>query len=418
MSLYSSNLIILFPVGCCLYIAMRLADARADSQSGNATRAIIYTLVSLMVSLSIAGLLLRVGPLNLLWFVGFSVVGGIVLAKSLVVGRTAMLLSFISMNENSHPARMASDFARLNSGSVSRRAKKLRRELATGKNLITALESTRIPKTEHEILWCRLVGKYGPTASQELPSILHPLKIQTEIERLMARLMVLPWLLQGVPIVIAILVYVLPTIQELAALMNLNNARSTPWVAMLDQTMEFPLNLAFSALALLGLALSGLIVLLVAIPQLVHVFPFRVFFSAYHRANGLIGLTAAGRRESDLSEACRVASQLVPSAHFSRRFEIAADRLAEGASPQLALTQSYVLTKHEAMFMQNSITAGSLAWGLEQIAVAQTEQMLRRLSVFIQAAVVLLVLVFAALYGFISYVVMHFISQTILQVAQ
>jgi hypothetical protein len=418
MELYSSNLIILFPVACSLYIAMRLADARAESQQSGVTRAVIYTVIGLMISISTIGLLLRISPLNLIWLVGFAVVVGIVLAKSRILGRTAMLLSFISLGESAQPMRMAADFVRLNSGIVRRRAKMLQRELALGKSVIGSLESARIPRTDHEILWCRLVSKYGFSASQELPTSLHPLTIQTEIERQLSRLLVLPWLMQGIPVVLLIIFFVMPTVRDITVEFGLPQAQTMTYVRTLNQIMSFPLNLAVSVLVLLAMVVSGFIMLVVAMPQLIHVFPIRLLFSSYHRANSLVGLTVAGRREQDLVQACRVASQLVASPDFSRRFELAAERMSGGMAPPQALAESHVLSKPEASRLVDSIHSRSLAWTLQQITLAQTQRMLRRLSGSIQVFLVGIVLLFAGLYGFLAYVLLDFISQTILQISR
>jgi hypothetical protein len=143
-----------------------------------------------------------------------------------------------------------------------------------------------------------------------------------------------------------------------------------------------------------------------------------LLFSSYHRANSLVGLTVAGRREQDLVEACRVASQLVASPHFSRRFELAAERMSGGMAPPKALAESHVLSKLEASRLVDSIHSRSLAWTLQQITLAQTQRMLRRLSGSIQVFLVGIVLLFAGLYGFLAYVMLDFISQTILQISR
>lgn len=398
---------------------MRLADARADFQSGGAFRTLLYTLVSLMISISILGLILRIGGLNVLWLMAIPLVVIILLVKSSILGRAAIFLSFIQINsnvQNGQHVRMASDFVRLNSGRLRLRARNLQRLLTTGNSLAASLESSRIARTAHEALCCRAVDRYGPRAISELPNTMQPLRIQSEVERLMSRLTVIPWLMQGILIVLLMVVSVFPTIEQVQAEFFVIQDSSLR-LSSFRGLMEFPYNVTILLMVLIGIALSACIISFLAVPQLIHIFPFRYLFHAYHRSVGLISLTIAGNYESNLQDACRVASELVPSPHFSRRLELIADRISQGKSPQTALVELFVLTRNEAAFVGTAINAHSLAWAVQQIAVAQVERMLLRFSAFTQFAIIVCVLFFAAFYGTFAYFLFGVISQMILNLS-
>lgn len=414
MSLYSSNLVILFPIASCLFIVMRLADTQIDCQRAGIFRTIIYVISSLMISLSLIGLLLRIGPVNVIWILIFPVLVAFLILRSLVLGRLAMLLSFLLSMPQSQPIHIASNFVRLNSGQVRRLARRLLRQMEQGKEWAPALQATRIAKSGHEILWCRSVAKYGQKALEELPEILHPLRVQTEIERLMARLAVLPWLYLGIPISLTIVVFLAPVFVEMASEFDMSFASTILVFVHAKQMLEGPYQLLVLLLVLLGLAISAVIMLLVTVPQLIYVAPFRFFFRAYHRTVSLLGLATAGRHEENLVDLSRIASQFVSSADHSRQLELIAQRLEQGSLPQAAFVESGVLSHREAALLEHGISSRSLAWALQEIAVAQTERMLRRLSAFTQVALVAFVMFFAVFYGLVAHAILQFISQVIL----
>jgi hypothetical protein len=400
MPLFSANWNILFPIACSLLVGLKLAEGRSGLRGSGWIWAGLHTLVYSMMAMALAGVIIRVSLINILWLLILPVFIVIMLLKSRMLGRMALFASLTSVDSPPLAQQVARDFSRFNRGWLRRRAVRFVQSSEKGMDWQQSMRHSGIAKSPFELLLCGLIGTYGKTAFAQIPTALHPLRIQGEFERIVGRLLVIPWLLLGMPVLFLIQLLLLPTFVEIFD--EFQRSLGGRWGQLF-----FPSNTAFviSAGSVLGgfwmgcLAFFFLGYAAQLVPGLLTIIPFRWLFDPYHRALCLVALAVTSRAESGIGRACEVSSQILPFPHWSSRFQHARQRLDQGASLGESLQKAKLLTPAEAQALHSALDASSLCWFLQQMAIAHTDKMLRRYSVLVQIIVVSAVVSFAALYS-------------------
>jgi type II secretory pathway component PulF len=416
MNFYTSNLAILFPLGCCLYIAMRLGDGRVDSRSGGPVRALIYLTITLLIGFSLAGILFRAGPISLIWLIGFIFLSAIVWLRSRKLNRAVLFQSITMLDGNLAQQRMAADFAQFNRGMVGKRSRLLQILLANGLSPSTAMERTKIASNFADQFSCRVLSKYGRKAEHLTQAVLQTQRIQVEVERLLGRLLPLTWLALGVVVIHAFLVFLAPTFLKIFDEFGMRLPASMLRVIELSSEFTFS-SFQYVVYWALLLIFSSLLVTMVCwiFPRLTQYPPMRWFVAPYFRSLGLTALAVASRREAEFASACRAARDLMPIPFMAERLEDVAELISQGYRPEAALLATGMLGKRESDVVARSIPSGSFAWALDQLATAATERMLRLYSIAVQLAIVSAVLTAAYFFGMLAIAVFESLAELILQ---
>lgn len=414
MNNFSSNFAILFPLGSCLYIALRLNDGQADSKEGGWVRSLLYTIASLLITFSIVGILFRFGPISLIWLIAAAFLGLLIWLKRRAINRLLLLQSFTSVSTDVARERMAVDFVEHNRWFVASRAKRFRRALAAGMKWPEAMEKAGIAKTTSEIFSCRYMAAFAPEGDRGVPASLDPFGIQAEIERLLGRLMVIPWLTLGGTIVVLVMWLIVPTLRQMMAEFDTEIPQSMQTFITFNDSMG-------SLLATLCFLLSiafGLIALIWIFPGLVLYHPFRWVARRYFGALALVSLAQSVRRQADFPQACKSAAEILPMRFIGKRMEASASLCLQGVSPDQALARTELLSAQEASLLSAAVETRSFPWALEQVAISSTERMLAFYSIAVQLLIVFLVLFLAVFFGWLAIGVIEVLSVMIEHLAR
>jgi type II secretory pathway component PulF len=415
---FSSNLAILFPLGCCLYIAMRLSDGQVDGKGGGWARALVYTVTTLLISFSFAGVLFRAGLISLVWMFVSACLCLLIWIKSQAVNRSLLLHSFASVDSNAAREQMAVDFVQRNGWLVASKAKRLRRALQAGLDWPKAMQEVGIAKTTAEIFSCRCMAEFGPNMGGSLSPSLDPLRIQSETERLLARLMLLPWSMLGFVIIPLMMWRIIPMFKAMFDEFGLVLPKSMlSFIALCDFLVQTPLDEMIFFLVFLIVVAFGCVGIVWFFPRLALMYPFRWFVRPYFRALGLTSLALSIRRESDFTKACEAAANRLPVWFIANEIRAAGGFHSQGMPPDKAIVKAGILKSGEAELLNASIKSHSFSWAIEQVAVTTMERMLQLYSVAIQLLIVITVLFFAVLFGWLAIGVIEVLTLMIQQMS-
>jgi hypothetical protein len=415
---FSSNLAILFPLGSCLYIAMRLSDGQVDGKGGGWARALVYTITTLLITFSFAGVLFRAGLISLVWMFASTFLCLLIWIKSRAINRSLLLHSFVSVNSNTARKQMAADFVQRNGWFVASRAKRFGRALEAGLDWPKAMQEVGIAKTTSEIFSCRCMAEFGPNTERSISPSLDPLRIQSEAERLLARLILLPWSMLGLIIVYLIMWMIVPTFKAMFAEFGLELPQSMQsFIALSDFAVQTSLGGLIGFLVFLFAVALGCVAVVWLFPRLALMYPFRWFVWPYFRALGLTSLAMSIRRESDFSMACKAAAKLLPVPFMAEGLQAAGGFHSQGIPPEKAIVKAGILKTDEAELLNASVKTHSFPWALEQVAVSTMERMLRGYSVAIQLLIIMVVFFFAVIFGWLAIGVIEVLSLMIQQLS-
>jgi hypothetical protein len=402
MPLFFANWNILFPIACSLFIGLRLAEARSGVRASGWLWDGLHAVVYCMMAMAFAGVIIRVSPMSVVWIVALICVAILMLLKSRMMGRMVLFSSLTFTDSPTLSLQIAQNFSRLNRGWLRHRAKFYADGLARGMNSHGSMMAAGIAKTPFEILLSGLINVYGRNMPQQLPTAIQPLRIQEEFERMMGRMFVIPWLLLGLPLVLLIRWLVWPIFPEIYAEFQLplggptGNLLLSAHPVLLTTVGSL---VAFFWVGTMAIFLFGYLGQI--FPTLLLRAPVRWLFAPYHRSLCLVALAVTSRAETQIGRACEVSSQVVPLAVWSHRFLQVGKNLDEGASLGDSLRMAQLLTPGESQMLSSAVHSNSLCWFLQELAVAETEKMLRRYGILVQLVVVIAVVSFAVLYGWV-----------------
>jgi type II secretory pathway component PulF len=404
MSYFSANLAILFPLAASLYIGMRLSDGQVDNKGGGWARALVYTLVAILVSFALAGILIRISPLSLIWIFVLSFLCVFTWIKSRAINRSFLLHSLMSADSDIIRERMAADFIELNGPLIANRVSIFQDKLAKGKSWALAIEQSKIARSTSEIFACRCVDRFGLQSESKISPALDPLRIQAETEKLLGRLMVMPWAIFGFATVVPLMMWlVIPTFKAMFDEFGLTLPRAMlSFIAMSDFTVNSPLSALLILLQIVLLFIGFLTIWFWMFPRQMIRYPFCLIAAPYFRAMGLVSMAMSVRKETTFSAACDVAGEVIPVPFMSRRLQFASRYHAQGLLPDVALSKAGLLRPIEAELLKDSMQSKSFPWAIEQIAINATESMLRFYSIAIQLLIVFFVCFFSFFVGWLA----------------
>lgn len=415
---FSSNLAILFPLGCSLYIAMRLSDGQVDGKGGGWARALVYTITTLLITFSFAGVLFRAGLISLVWIFAATILCLLIWIKSQAVNRSLLLHSFASVDSNNARQQMADDFVQRNGWFVASKARQFRRALDAGLDWPKAIQEVGIAKTTAEIFSCRCMAEFGPNTEGSISPALDPLRIQSEAERLLARLMLLPWSMFGFVIVTLMMWKIVPTFKLMFDEFGLVLPKSMlSFIALSDFVVQTPLGGLIGFFVFLIVVAFGCVAVVWFFPRLARLYPIRWFVRPYFRALGLTSLAMSIRRESDFSMACKTAAKRLPVPFMADELQAAGEFHSRGIPPEKAIVKAGILKSGEAELLNASVKTHSFSWAIEQVAVSTMERMLQFYSVAIQLLIVTTVFFFAVIFGWLAIGVIEVLSLMIQQMS-
>lgn len=244
-----------------------------------------------------------------------------------------------------------------------------------------------------------------------------PLHVEEEVERLFGRLAIFAWSALGLPALVAFMVFILPTFQEMFEEFGMD----LPW--LMNVVSESMKGASFAVLSLLLLLPTGLLLvigvttLLVWMwPELASSFPLNRLFRRYYNAMGLIVLTRTALEESNWRDACQATAEILPMASDASMYQRAARRIEHGMAADEALTRARILRHDQASILRLGATTCGPLWGIHQIAMANVEGMLQRYQLLVQTAVFALTMLLAVPVGVLA--VALFQSLTVLIMRQ
>lgn len=417
MDNYTSNFAILFPLGACLYIAMRLNDGQVDGKRGGWGRSIVYSTISLITAFAVAGIMFRLGAISLIWLVAFVFAMLVIATRSLSLNRDAMFRSLSMMTSDVARQRMADDFMKENSWFVHRRASRFRQALHHGRPWADAMQESGIAKTSSQVFACRSVALYGKDLEQSISPLLSPMRMQQEVERLLGRIYPLPWSLIGIAVITLTMWIIVPTFKEMFEEFDLTLPPiMEAFIRMSDLVTRDLSPLLYPLFGFVFLA-AMYVVLAWLFPKLAQYYPLRPFTQGYYQSLGITSLAIALRHEPDFATACTIASRLMPVSFIAHRLSRTASLSQQGYSPDKALQLAPLLSYNHAAQLRSSVATRSLPWALEQVAVFVTERTLRRYSMLIQFMIVLMVLVLGFFYGWMAIAFIQCLSTMVLSLA-
>ncbi|MFK7738211.1 MAG: hypothetical protein AB8B50_19440 [Pirellulaceae bacterium] len=425
MEIYTANWLILFPLAFSLFVGMRLSCGSVDDGRRSWT---LMAVQALMVnSFVIAGLAFGVTGnwASLTWLFCVAVFAFVFFFKRRRLQRNALYEMCMQVSELQQQQRFMGYLVEENDGWLRRKAGRIQRDLAIGKDWISALETRGIAVGIFERIHLRLFGMYGTSAQAtrgDAPNSgtrvsVSPLQIEAEAERMFGRLMMFAWGILVFPIVALVMTFIVPTFKVMFEEFGLSLPKVTQWmIAVAD----------FSANPLVNLLLIGIPALLTAcvmIGILAWIFPtvlrlrmFRWLSGDYLKTAGFYTLSKVLSRESEMVTAFQRTAEVLPLPSLSDGYRRAAVGIESGQSVSNALRSSGLLDQRElAVFDKSQEIAGpedatvdsmSLAqepvWGLQQYSVYRIERMLNRYSKLVQFAVFALTIFFGVVVAVVA----------------
>ena len=419
----TSNWYIFFPLAVALYVALQLSEGRADLRSGSLSVRVIRQVIALLLVLALMAVGMRGFILGIAWLILLGVLAGIISIKLRRLQRTALLLTAVQATTEMQQLSVCESFWCENRGWLRRLAGRLRSALASGQTWWTALEQHQAARGIYGKMTVRLAGlgnrqalplRAGQTQAVA-QTLLKPLHIEGEAERLLGRLLIFSWVLYAFPLVIGFYLLVLPTLRRMVAEFGM----SPPW--MLEAVTDLAYNASrwgwASVLYVLPVAMAGILIIAAAawlFPQLLHHWPLRWLCGDYFRAAGFTALSHALASDSNLIAACRTAGQLISVPHIARPYEHAARLLEAGHTPDAAFERAGLINKRERQALAGGHDPAHPVWALQQLSRWKVERMFRRYWIAIQWAVVLITLLLAFLVGGLAMAMFQFLAELIL----
>ncbi len=416
---YTANLVVLFPLAVSLFVAMRLGEGMIGGSRTGWVRSIAYIVIGLMITLSIAGVLIRIGVFGLIWLAGLSIVIVIIGIRSRALGRSAMYHSLATVDADRNYALMAQDFITHNAGSVRRRAKRFLRSLDQLGDWSAAMESSRIAQSPSEKLSCRAKKRYGDNLEQVSLPLVRASQVQQEAERLLARMYPIPVAVLGFVVLGLIMWRIIPKLAEILEEFNIELPMAISKVINISETIFSSHWWFFFAMALLALAAaSAFNVIAWIFPLLAQRYPLRLLTKPYYRSLGLLSLSIAMKRQPEVRSACQSAASLMSVSFISDKLQQAGKLIELGQPPASALLGASMISRQQAALLQSAESAQNLPWAIEQIANTTVERTLRFYAISSQILVVALVLVLAAIYGYFASAIVEALAQIIFETAK
>ena len=118
-------------------------------------------------------------------------------------------------------------------------------------------------------------------------------------------------------------------------------------------------------------------------------------------------------RSDDLVEACKNTARVTPVNYVANRFEALAEKLKQGLPLGKSLEATRLARTNESALLSAADCPDSLRWAVRQFVLARVNATIRRLSMFVQLAVILLGLISASLVGFVGYITFRFFQEFI-----
>ncbi len=407
MIAYFSNWLIFFPVAFSLFVALRLSQASVDQGRDSSAMIAIRGLITLMFVLSLLAIGLRPSPISLVWFMLLGFCAFAMFLKSRRLARSALFLAARNETDLTAQHALVGFFYNENTGWLRRKAKQLGRDLASGVPWERALENRGIARSVYERLALRLQSLHGMQEKserrEESTEMLAPLQIEAEAERLLGRLMIFSWVIFLPALVALILVFILPTIQEMFREFGMRLPASTQVLADASSLVSQSGFGFLVAAASLTLALTAcLLVLLWLAPSLLQLSGLRWICQDYYQNAGYTVLASLLNQDLDILTACRETVRIMPVPHIAHRFHAAASLMEQGASPTTAFQKTRLLSPRELSAFGPGLEANDPAWVLRELAGWKTERMLYRYSIIVQVLVVLVTLLFAVVIGLLA----------------
>ena len=397
MIAFLSNLLILYPVAFSLFLALQLSEASADGRKATVGVQFVRSMIFVLFIFVLLAIGCRVSVLSILWIIIFGVMGVLLMFRQARLNRSAVAMTLLACDNRSQIQRATAFFAEDNSGSLGRRLNRLQRYLTLNMPWSTALEVSGFCRSSYESLLARLTERFG--RSQKLTEDLNgPLRIEIELERMLARMSALTWIALFGPVFLLYRSVILPlfirTLTELEVIVpeSLLLLSEDGWTGSIATLVS---------LVTLAFFLVG--VLIWMFPVLTLYYPFRLFSAAYFRCLGFVAFARVSERVPELVNACRETASVVSVKHIAERFEVAATALERGHAPANALVLAGLVKEHQLGDFTSILQASDVSWATRQLAHAEVERMLRRYSLAIQFLVVLFSLTFGFLVGLIGF---------------
>lgn len=422
LDLLTSNWYIFFPLACSLFVALRLAEGSADLGGHFFGINLLRHAVATLLIFALLAVGLRGNILGLGWLILLGFFAAILYWKYRRLERSALLLTALQAENEMQQFAVCESFWIENRGWLRRVSARLRNDLGQGKSWWDALQQRRAARGIYEKMSVRLADRYG-TGSQinrTRPFVAisgelnQPLQIEGEAERLLGRLMVFSWVLLGLPLVGLVLVFVMPTFQQIFAEFGL------PLPGVMRTVVELSYRVTAwgwgPVLAVLPLALVGLGLLagfLWLFPQCMERPPLRWLCGEYYRAAGFTALARTLDYEIDLIAACEATSQLIAMKSVSVPYAHAAELLQSGQTPSTAFRQAGLINRREFNALGSGLDHSQPGWPLQQLARWKLERMLQRYWILVQFAVVLITLLLAAIVGTLAVGMFQMLSELV-----
>lgn len=382
-------------------------------------RSMTYTVISLMVALSVTGLLIRVGTISVIWIMAVSVLATIILFRSRAMNRSAMYQSFAAVDSDQNRRLVAKDFITHNTGSVRSRAQYFLISLSQYNDWSRALEQSKIAKTPYEKLACRVRQRFGDDIDQVLSPLIQSSRVQLEAERMLARMYPIPIAVVGFVLLGLVMSLIVPTFKQIYEEFELETPSAMLSVFNVSSKFSESGWWIFYSCMLVAACITCIFVMFAWVfPKLTQHYPLRLFTQAYYRSFGLLSLSIALRHETDASAACRTAAELMPVGFIGSRLNQAANYIQQGLQPAVALYVASLISKRQSTLLNSAEKSQNFPWSIESLAVTTAEKTLRVYSIMTQIAVVVFVLFLAGLYGYFAKAVLELLTQMIIELAR
>lgn len=418
MVVYSSNWLILFPIACCLFIALRMAQGTRDAHGPSFAQFGVRGLIALMFLFSLLAIGLRASILSVVWITILGIFAVIMLAKHRRLQRTTLLLTAMHATSIAEQQALVGLVVQEGRGWMRRKAGKVRRDLGLGMDWSRSLEFRGIAKGVYERLALRLQERYGAVHDSNTPRarafVLRPNRVEAEAERLLGRLTLFSWVLMATPLLALIATFILPTVKQMYDEFGLELPPLLSSLVAISKGFTEWTWTALTVGTLLGFgSLLATCMLLWSFPSLMQLVPFRLLARDYYRNAGLTALAATASREGNLVAACRAAAAVIPLPFVSESYVRAADALERGMPPTQALVEAGVIRTRDLRESALCLDVDDPAWSFQQFAMLRIDRMLRIYSAASQVGLVVVTLLLAIVVGVVAVGFMQMLSNLI-----
>ncbi len=420
MLTYSSNWLILFPVAFSLFVALRLSVGRLDQAPSSWSTTIVRCTITIMMIFAVLSIGLRWSVISILWGILLAGCAVVLLVKRRKLERSALLLSATNACTMFQQQSLLSHFFHENVGWLRRTTRRMRGDLDKGMPWWRILEYRGVATGVYERLSVRLLAEYGdppgklPVKSSTMDL---PVHISARLERLMGRFALLVWCTLLVPLTLAALAFIVPTLQELFEYGQWQLPLATQWMIQLTDGSSNTLLVAvlgFGGMALLGML--GLALMIWLFPRVLQIGPFDRFCGQHFRSAGFYTLaTVMERGENNLVAACQATARLLPVPREAAKYQQLGDLLAGGTKPVDGLLKSRLLSRRELRAFGRGLDQQQPVWSLRQLAQWKIERTLNRYSLVVQICLVIVTVLVACIVGLFAIGTIEALAQMSLQ---